>query len=70
MPRVLYIEALHPERGAEIMNTRTDYERYVLKEIRDLPESDLPKVLKMIHFLKEEIFQIESGAGRRQQPQL
>jgi hypothetical protein len=45
------------------MNTRTDYEKYVLKEIRDLPESDLPKVLKMIHFLKKEIFQIERAKG-------
>ena len=45
------------------MITRTDYEQYVLKEIRDLPESDLPKVLKMIHFLKEEIFQIDSAKG-------
>lgn len=45
------------------MITRTDYEQYVLKEIRELPESDLPKVLKMIHFLKEEIFQIESAQG-------
>ena len=43
------------------MNTRADYEQYVLNEIRDLPESELPKVLKMIHFLKEEIFQIESA---------
>ena len=43
--------------------TRTDYEQYLLKEIRDLPEPELPKVLKMIHFLKEEIFQIESAKG-------
>ena len=43
------------------MSTRTDYEQYVLKEIRDLPESDLPKVLKMIRFLKEEIFQIKGA---------
>ena len=49
-----------PEIGGT-MNTRTDYEQYVLKEIRDFPESELPKVLKMIHFLKEEIFQIESA---------
>ncbi len=41
--------------------TRTDYEQYLLKEINDLPESELPKVLKMIHFLKEEILQIRSA---------
>ena len=45
------------------MITRTDYEQYVLKEIRDLQESDLPKVLKMIHFLKDEIFQKEDAKG-------
>jgi hypothetical protein len=43
--------------------TRTDYEQHLLQEIRDLPESELPKVLKIIHFLKEEIFQIESAKG-------
>jgi hypothetical protein len=43
--------------------TRTDYEQHLLQEIRDLPESELPKVLKIIHFLKEEIFQIESARG-------
>jgi hypothetical protein len=39
--------------------TREDYERTLLEEIKDLPESDLGKVLKMIHFLKEELFGIE-----------
>ena len=43
--------------------TRTDYEQHLLQEIRDLPESELPKVLKIIHFLKEEIFQVESAKG-------
>ena len=43
--------------------TRTDYEQHLLQEIRDLPESELPKVLKIIHFLNEEIFQIESAKG-------
>jgi hypothetical protein len=43
--------------------TRTDYEQHLLKEIKDLPESELPKVLKIIHFLKEEIFQLENTKG-------
>jgi hypothetical protein len=43
--------------------TRTDYEEHLLKEIKDLPESELPKVLKIIHFLKEEIFQLENTKG-------
>lgn len=41
--------------------SRSDYEKNVLKEIRDLPESELPKVLKMIHFFKEEILQYGNG---------
>lgn len=43
--------------------TRNDYEKCILREISDLPESELPKVLKMVHFLKEEILQTESGKG-------
>jgi hypothetical protein len=37
-------------------SSRTEYEERLLNEIRDLPESELPKLLKLIHFLKEEIF--------------
>ena len=40
---------------------RTDYEKDLLREIEGLPESELPKILKMIHFLKKEILQIESS---------
>ncbi|MDP3028551.1 MAG: hypothetical protein Q8O04_03480 [Deltaproteobacteria bacterium] len=36
--------------------SRDQYEETLLKEIRDLPESELRKILKLIHFLKEEIF--------------
>jgi len=39
--------------------TRSDYEQFLLKEIRDMPESELPKIIKPIHFLKEEVFQTE-----------
>ena len=40
--------------------TRADYEETLLKEIKDFPESELGKVLKMVHFLKEEIFGTEN----------
>ena len=40
--------------------TRTEYEQTLLKEIEDLPEAELGKVLKMVHFLKEEIFGTEN----------
>ena len=39
--------------------SRTDYEKRLLNEIRNLPESELPKILKLIHFLKEEILETE-----------
>ncbi|MBW1799127.1 MAG: hypothetical protein JRJ85_00215 [Deltaproteobacteria bacterium] len=46
-----------------ITKTRTDYEDFLLKELKDVPDSELPKILKLIHFLKEEIFQKESPNG-------
>ena len=42
-----------------IKRPRADYEQRLLKEIQDFPEFELPKVLKLIHFLKEEIFGVE-----------
>ena len=39
---------------------RTEYEQHLLNEIRDLPESEMPKLLKLIHFYKDEILEIES----------
>jgi len=44
-------------------STRTDYEKFLLREIKDLPESELQKVLKMIHFLKKEILHTGSEEG-------
>lgn len=37
------------------MRERSKYEEDIIKEIRDIPSESLSKVLKMIHFLKEEI---------------
>ena len=34
---------------------RTEYEQRLVNEIKELPESEIPKILKLIHFLKEEI---------------
>ena len=42
-----------------IKRTRAGYEQRLLKEIQDFPESELPKMLKLIHFLKEEIFGVQ-----------
>ena len=41
--------------------TRTEHEKNLLKEIEELPESELLKIIKMIHFLKTEIFQTEGS---------
>lgn len=41
--------------------SRTEYEQHLLNEIRDLPESEIPKILKLIHFLKDEILEVEKG---------
>jgi hypothetical protein len=49
--------------GVIMTTTRSDYEKSILREISDLPESELPKILKMVHFLKEEILQIENPKG-------
>ncbi|MDY6854422.1 MAG: hypothetical protein SWO11_06905 [Thermodesulfobacteriota bacterium] len=37
------------------MRERSKYEEDIIKEIRDIPSTSLSRVLKMIHFLKEEI---------------
>jgi len=42
-------------------NSRTEYEQHLLNEIQDLPESEIPKILKLIHFFKDEILEIEKG---------
>ena len=42
-----------------IKTSRGDYEQRLLNEIQDLPDSELPKMLRLIHFLKEEIFKVE-----------
>lgn len=37
------------------MRERSKYEEDIIKEIKDIPSTSLSRVLKMIHFLKEEI---------------
>ena len=43
--------------------SRSEYEKRLLDEIRNLQEPEISKVLKLIHFLKEEILEIE---GRKE----
>ena len=37
------------------MDTGSKYEKQILDDIKDLPPSVLPKISKLIHFLKDEI---------------
>jgi hypothetical protein len=37
------------------LNTNLKYEKKIIEEIQDLPEEDIPKLLDMIHYLKEGI---------------
>jgi hypothetical protein len=36
--------------------TVADYEQYFMDEIHQFPVSELPKLLKLLHFFKEEFF--------------
>ncbi len=36
--------------------TRTNFEHSILREVKNLPEHDLEKILKLVLFLKKEIF--------------
>jgi len=38
---------------------RSEYEQRLLNEIRDLPDSGISKILKIVHFFKEEFLEIE-----------
>jgi len=37
------------------MNVKHKYEERIIEELQDLPEEDIPKLLDMIHYLKEGI---------------
>jgi len=46
--------------------SKAEYEKRLLNEIQDLPESEITKILKLIHFLKAEIF----GKEKREEEDL
>jgi hypothetical protein len=39
----------------EMARLKKEYMKRLLNEIRDFPAADIPKILKLIHFLKKEI---------------
>lgn len=41
------------------METRTEYEKMIMKEVREMPEEALPQVVKIIHSLKEGVLSVK-----------
>jgi len=41
------------------METRTEYEKMLLKEVREMPCEVLPQVVKIIHSLKEGVLSVK-----------
>lgn len=42
-----------------MVTTRAEYEQLVLNEIQDVPVSELPKMIRLLHFFKKEFFESE-----------
>lgn len=56
--------------SAKIMiQSRIVYEQQVLDEIREIPMSEFPKLLKLLHVLKEEFFPLSQPPTKMQQEQ-
>lgn len=47
------------------MKTNSKYEEKILTELRDIPPSSLPKVLKLIHLVKEEFLAAEGEGNQK-----
>jgi hypothetical protein len=43
------------------MISRNMYEKFLLKDVRELSDNDFRKVVKTVHFLREEIFKEKPG---------
>lgn len=41
------------------METRTEYEKMILKDVREMPGEVLPQVVKIIHSLKESVLSVK-----------
>jgi hypothetical protein len=49
-------------RGDMTMTIKTNYEEYILNEIRELPEEILPKVARLLSLIKEEFIAIDKDS--------
>lgn len=52
-----------------MIQSRIVYEQQVLDEIREIPISEFPKLLKLLHVLKEEFFPPSQSSTKTQQEQ-
>ncbi|GJQ49945.1 MAG: hypothetical protein H3C64_09690 [Candidatus Kuenenia stuttgartiensis] len=50
----------------EIMGTRAEYEKIILREVREMPGEVLPKVVKIIHSLKEGVLSVKVRHKKRE----
>jgi len=41
------------------METRTEYEKMILKDVREMPGEVLPQVVKIIHSLKDSVLSVK-----------
>ena len=48
------------------MKTRTEYEKMILKEVREMPGEVLPQVVKIIHSLKEGVLSVKVRHKKRE----
>lgn len=46
------------------METRTEYEKMILKEVREMPGEILPQVVKIVHSLKESVLSVQVGSRK------
>lgn len=48
------------------MGTRAEYEKIILREVREMPGEVLPKVVKIIHSLKEGVLSVKVRHKKRE----
>lgn len=46
------------------MSTRAEYEKIIIKEVREMPGEVLPQVVKIIHSLKESVLSVKGHHER------
>lgn len=53
------------------MNSKLEYEKKIMEELRDVPDEEMPKIIEIIHHLKEGILQkSKKGSDEVKEPLL